>query len=107
MHTVEEWFRRYGYWIIIGNRFLAGTRAVVSFFAGMSGLHLGKTLVLSFISAAVWNGILVAAGYALGRNFERIGFYLTTYAQVVTAIVVVILIVVVARYIYRRNRPAP
>ena len=32
VHKVETWFKTYGYWIVIANRFLAGTRAVVSFF---------------------------------------------------------------------------
>ncbi|HEY6951552.1 MAG TPA: DedA family protein, partial [Bacteroidota bacterium] len=34
VHKVEGWFHKYGYWVVVGNRFLSGTRAVVSFFAG-------------------------------------------------------------------------
>jgi len=100
---VEEWFARYGYWIIIANRFLAGTRAVVSFFAGMSELKLFKTTVLSFLSALVWNSILVAAGFYLGKNWERVGFYLSTYSQVVTAIIVLAIIVWIVKLIYQKN----
>ncbi|MFA6233581.1 MAG: DedA family protein, partial [Bacteroidota bacterium] len=40
VHRVEAWFRHYGYWVIIGNRFLAGTRAVISFVAGVSEMNL-------------------------------------------------------------------
>ncbi len=100
---VEGWFRRYGYWIIVGNRFLAGTRAVVSFFAGMSELKLVRTTLLSAASALAWNLILVTSGYYLGQNWQRIGFYLSTYSQVVTALIVLIVLVWLVRFFSRRN----
>jgi membrane protein DedA with SNARE-associated domain len=103
VRTVHGWFERYGYWLIIANRFLAGTRAVIAFFAGMSDLRLGTTIALSFVSALLWNGILVTAGFVLGSNWERVGFYLSTYSQVVTGIVILVVIVLVIRYFSTRN----
>jgi membrane protein DedA with SNARE-associated domain len=103
VHKVEAWFRRYGYWIIVANRFLAGTRAVVSFFAGLSKLNLPVTTLLCLVSALAWNSILVSGGYVLGHNWERITFYLTGYAQVVTAIVIVVVLILIAKYLYKRN----
>jgi len=103
VRTVHGWFERYGYWLIIVNRFLAGTRAVVAFFAGMSDLRLGTTVALSSASALLWNGILVTAGFVLGNNWERVGFYLSTYSQVVTGIVILVVIVLVIRYFSTRN----
>ena len=100
---VEGWFARYGYWIIIGNRFLSGTRAVVSFFAGMSELKLIRTMALSFVSSLAWNAILVTGGFYLGQNWQRIGFYLSTYSQIVTGIIVVIVLILIARYFYKKN----
>ncbi|MER3457615.1 MAG: DedA family protein, partial [Chloroflexota bacterium] len=43
---VEAMFRKYGYGVIIANRFLGGTRAIVSFFAGMARMNLAKTTAL-------------------------------------------------------------
>jgi membrane protein DedA with SNARE-associated domain len=103
VRKVETWFRRYGYWIIVANRFLSGTRAVVSFFAGMSELNLLKTTLLSLVSALAWNSILITGGYYLGKNWQRIGFYLSTYGQIVTALLVIIVIVLVARFLYKKN----
>lgn len=103
VRKVEGWFKRYGYWIIIANRFLAGTRAVVSFFAGMSGLGLLWTSILSFFSALAWNAILVGAGWYFGQHWKKINFYLNVYGQVVTAIVVVIAIILVVRYFYGKG----
>jgi len=89
---VEAWFRRFGYSVVVANRFLAGTRAVVSFFAGISDLRLLPCVVLSFVSALIWNTLLVTAGYGLGANWREIGDYLQTYGEVVTVSVVVLLI---------------
>jgi membrane protein DedA with SNARE-associated domain len=106
VHKVESWFVKYGYWIIIANRFLAGTRAVVSFFAGMSGLKLPVTTLLCLLSALIWNSLLITGGYLLGNNWERIGFYISTYSQVVTGLVVLIVIIFVARYFAKSSRKA-
>ncbi len=104
VRKVEAWFVKYGYWIIVANRFLAGTRAVVSFFAGMSELDLLKTTTLSFFSALLWNAVLVTVGLYLGQNWERIGYYLSTYSQIVTGVLVLVVIVFVARYVYNKNK---
>lgn len=100
---VEGWFRKYGYWIIIANRFLAGTRAVVSFFAGLSHMRILPTTALCFFSALAWNAILVTSGNILGHNWERIGVYLATYSQTVTAIIILIALVLLVRYILRKK----
>lgn len=83
VQKVERWFRRYGYWVVVANRFLSGTRAVVSFFAGLSEMNFTVTTILSFASAAVWNLILVSGGNELGRNWHVIGRFITTYSQVI------------------------
>lgn len=104
VRKVEGWFSRYGYWIIIANRFLSGTRAVVSFFAGMSKLTLLRTTVLCFLSACAWNCILLTGGYSLGQNWQRLGFYLTTYSEIVSAIIIFVALGLAARYFYvKRN----
>lgn len=104
VHKVENWFRKYGYWVIIANRFLAGTRAVVSFFAGLSELSLWRTTILSFVSAMMWNTILIMAGKALGDNWSSIAIYLETYSKAVTLFVLMIALVVVARYFYKNQQ---
>jgi membrane protein DedA with SNARE-associated domain len=103
IRKVEHWFSHHGYWIIVGNRFLAGTRAVVSFFAGMSRLKLLPTTLLSFVSALAWNALLVTGGYYLGQNWQRIGFYLSTYSQIVTALVVIAVLVFSIRFFVKRT----
>ena len=103
VRKVEAWFQKYGYGLIVANRFLAGTRAVISFAAGVSELSLWKTVLLSFVSSGAWNFLLLSAGKKLGENWRTIGLYLETYSTVVTAILLVIVLAALFRWWYRRN----
>jgi membrane protein DedA with SNARE-associated domain len=87
VRKVEQWFQRYGYWIIVANRFLAGTRAAVAFCAGASEMNLRRTTILSAISALAWNTLLVYFGFTLGENWRSIGDYLSTYSLVVSIVI--------------------
>lgn len=98
LHRSEAWFARYGYWLIVANRFLAGTRAVVPFFAGISVLDFTRTSVLSLVSSTLWYGILIYAGYSLGEHWEKVGFFLKTYSEAMTVLVVVVAVIIFVRY---------
>jgi len=104
LHKFEKWFTKYGLWLIVGNRFLTGTRAFVSFFAGMSELNFKRTTILSFISSALWYAILVSAGYSLGKHWERIGFYLKTYSIAITTLVIIGIIITVIRFYIQKRK---
>ncbi len=84
IHKVEHWFRRHGYWVVIANRFLSGTRAVISFFCGMSEMRFIPTATLSALSALLWNAIIIGLGMSLGENWQTIVDYLTTYSRIIT-----------------------
>jgi membrane protein DedA with SNARE-associated domain len=103
VRKVDAWFRQYGLWLIVANRFLAGTRAVVSFFAGMAQLRLLPTILLCALSAFLWNALLITGGYYLGNNWREIGGYLGTYSEAVTGLIVVLGVFFIARYVYRRK----
>ena len=104
IHKIESWFRKYGYWIIIANRFLSGTRAIVSFFAGMSELNLTWTTILCFCSALLWNALLLCFGRLLGQNWRSIGLYLSTYSQFATGTIIAVAVTWICWRIYKRNR---
>ena len=103
VHKVEAWFKKYGYWVVIANRFLAGTRAVVSFFTGMSELMLWRTAILSFLSSLLWNFILLFAGKELGKNWREISFYLVTYGKIITVVLILVIIIFVGRNYYKNR----
>ncbi len=104
VEKVERWFRKYGYWVIAANRFMAGTRAVVSFFAGLSEMNVLKTAILSAVSSALWYSILIYAGFMLGDNWREIGGYLQTYSLVITIIITVVILLFLVRQIVKKRK---
>jgi len=68
----EVWFNRYGYGLILMNRFFPGIRSAIALFGGFSRLRLPIVVLLSLVSAAVWNLIWISMGYALGSNWDHV-----------------------------------
>jgi len=101
---VEGWFQKWGYWIIVINRFLSGTRAVVSFFAGMSGLKVRKTTFLSAISALLWNCILIILGMEFSSNWKVIYSKVESYGNWLFIAIGLIILFFILRYIIRSKK---
>jgi len=70
--SAEKWFNRYGYYVVVLNRFLPGLRSVISIVAGVSHLHGLKVFLLSIVSAMGWNIIWIYSGYTLGNNWDMV-----------------------------------
>lgn len=103
--SVENWFNKYGYAVILANRFLPGTRSVISFFAGLSELKIPRTIILATISALVWNVIIIYLGIIFGNNIERVDFYLSRYQEIVLILTgVVILFLVVRHFFFNKKK---
>ena len=104
IEKVEIWFRKYGYMVIVANRFMPGTRAVISFFAGISNLESKKTTLLCFISALAWNIIMLYLGFIFGDNVAKVDEYLTTYSNIVIVITILIILFFVVRFFFRKRK---
>lgn len=104
LHKTDLWFAKYGYWIVLANRFLPGTRSVISFFSGVHELNVLKTFLFALISAFIWNVIIIELGMMLGNNVELIDYYLTTYSNIVIAITIIVLIFFGVRYYIKKKK---
>ena len=100
IQLAENWFAKYGYKVILANRFLSGIRSIISLFCGVSKLDVKRVLIYSTISASVWNILLIIAGIQLGKNWQEIEYYLSNYAKVIFSV----LGVIIAYFIYRKFR---
>lgn len=89
---VERWFAKYHGLIIIVNRFLAGTRGVVSFVAGHSRLPFFRTTMYCLISATAWNALMIWLGMLFGANWRVVESYIGTYGWVITGALAVLFI---------------
>jgi membrane-associated protein len=92
----HTWFNRWGYFLILANRFFIGIRPFFFVAAGMYKLPLAKVLICGAISAIIFNGCIMALGYFLGNNFEVIMGILNTYSKFVYVILGLIVLVFIA-----------
>ncbi len=104
IEKAETAFRKWGYYLIVANRFLPGTRAVISFFGGMSRLDVHKTMFLSSISSLLWNIILIYLGIFFGENVALVDRYLNTYSNIVVAVTAIVILLLVINYFIKKKR---
>ncbi len=93
VEKVQTWFDRYHGLIIVLNRFLAGTRAVIAFAAGMTHMPFPRTIIYCAVSAAAWNALLLWLGSLAGTRWRDVDGYLSTYGWIITVAMVAALIV--------------
>ncbi len=104
LDKAENWFNKYGYFVILINRFLPGTRSVISLFSGLSGLAVKRTILLAGISAFVWNSIIIYLGMLFGDNVEAVDGYLTSYSNIVLILTGVAAVIALIMYFIKKRR---
>ncbi|HNW29473.1 MAG TPA: DedA family protein [Spirochaetota bacterium] len=101
--AAERWFERYGYFVVLANRFLPGIRSVISLVSGITRLNLIKVVLLTLVSASVWNLIWIQVGFVLGNNWqmvrEKAGILIERYN---IAMGIIIALAVVCFIIYKK-----
>lgn len=83
---VRGWLKRWGYGVVAANRFLSGTRSIISLTTGMATMPAGRTLLWCTVSAAVWTGLITWGGYAVGENWAVIADYLRVYGWIILSL---------------------
>ena len=104
IEKVEAWFTKYGYWVIAVNRFMPGTRSVISLFAGLSELEVKRTIILSTLSALGWNMIILYLGMIFGRNVKKVDRLLDTYSDIVLAITAAAIIIYLIQFLIQKKK---
>jgi len=97
-------FERHGAAYIAVNRFLPGIRALIFVAAGAAKLPLGRVLAYGAISALLWNGLLIGAGFAVGENWELLLDLLRRYTAAVWIAIGAAALALVGFAILRRAR---
>lgn len=90
----SDWFSRHGAWAVFGCRLVPGLRSLISLPAGINRMPLPVFVTCTLLGSALWTGLLVGVGYALGANFEQVGKFIDPLAKAT-------LVVIVAWYAWR------
>lgn len=97
----KRWMDKYGQGVILANRFLAGTRSVISITAGITKTKVYTTIISSSISSLLWNTILLGMGWFVHENWQVIGHYLNVYGWIILSSIVVFIAI---RFFYKRKK---
>ena len=99
----ERWLSRYGVALILGNRFLSGIRSVIAIGAGLGRMPWPTVVLCSSIGMAVWNGLLLYAGFLVGESWEQVAEVLAQYNRVLVGILCLVGAVLLGRW-WRKRR---
>lgn len=88
----EEWFHKHDQSTVFFGRMLPIFRSLISLPAGVIKMNLAWFTLLTTAGAAIWNTVLVGAGYVLGENWHLVEQYVGILSYVVAAVVVVLLV---------------
>ncbi|MWV54085.1 DedA family protein [Chlorobium phaeovibrioides] len=104
MVALRRKYAAHGYIAVLVNRFLFGSRAVISIMAGLMHLKVMRVLGAAMVSAFAWNVLLLYSGSLLGDNWQHIDRYATLFSLPVTGGIVLLLIFSLWRYMKRRKQ---
>lgn len=107
LHRLQERMRKVGTWLLLGNRFLPGVRALIFVAAGAAQMPLPRVLILGAISAVAHTAVVLALGAAVGGNLEKLEAIVSRYQ---TAFLLALLALAAAagiRWGFRRFRTRP
>jgi membrane protein DedA with SNARE-associated domain len=100
----EEWFRKYGYFLILLNRFFPGIRSVISIAGGISQLRVLRVTLLALISASIWNLIWIALGYSIGTNWDVVKEKMAQLMFNYNLTILILLGIVIAIFLFKITR---
>lgn len=103
MDRTERWFARHGYPAVLFGRLLPVIRSLVSVPAGTTGMKLLPFVAFTTLGSAVWNSLLILAGYELGRRWQLVEQYVSWLQYVVVGLLVLLAVRFVVRRLRRRR----
>ena len=104
LKKADIWFLKYGYNLILINRFMPGTRSVISFFSGVHRLKPIRTFTFATISAFIWNAFLFFLGIILGNNLELVDHALAKYSTIAAIITVLVVAVILIKLLWKKKK---
>lgn len=102
LNKVRSWMQKWGVGVVLANRFLAGTRSVISLAAGLGHTRISSTVLCSAISSVLWNGILLGFGWVVHENWRLIGEYLSIYGKVILGVLSLYVLIRIGIHYYRK-----
>ena len=86
----DQWFDRHGGLAVMICRVVPIVRSLISIPAGLRRMPLGMFILYTAAGSAIWNTVLIGAGWILGDNWERVAHYVDYFEYLAIAAVLII-----------------
>ncbi|ATE57993.1 hypothetical protein CNX65_05160 [Actinosynnema pretiosum] len=96
----EQWFVKHGSATVFFGRMIPIFRSMISIPAGVERMPLVKFTLLTTAGSAIWNSVLILAGFFLGEQWHLV----ETYAGVLSKVVVVLVLVGLVAFVVWKLR---
>ncbi|MDQ5826340.1 MAG: DedA family protein [Chloroflexota bacterium] len=103
LERAQAWFDRHGTWAVLLARLVPGVRSLISVPAGISEMPFWRFSIFTIVGSAIWNGVLVGAGMALGANWQQVEQLLKPLSPFIYGLLALVLIAFVARRLWARR----
>jgi SNARE associated golgi protein-like protein len=104
IERAEAWFVRRGPLAVLLGRVVPVVRSLISIPAGIERMKLLPFTLYTAIGSALWNSVLIGAGYALGANWAIVEEWISRYQLIVFGLAGIALIVwMVRKWTVRRS----
>lgn len=105
IERAEAWFVRRGPLAVLLGRVVPVVRSLISIPAGIERMKLLPFTLYTAIGSALWNSVLIGAGYALGANWAIVEEWISRYQLIVFGLAGIALAVwMVRKWTARRSR---
>jgi membrane protein DedA with SNARE-associated domain len=106
LEQVQRWFTRYGAGTLLCSRFIVGARVAVAFGAGLSKFPPIRMVLYSYISGALFHGLLIALSLLMYAYIEELAEWFNLYNKIILVIVaaLVIMWIIVVAHRFRNER---
>lgn len=101
LDQAKGWFDHHGGAAVLIGRMVPSVRSLISIPAGIAHMPLGRFTLYTTLGSAIWNALLVGAGWAFGGQWERVEPYLAVFEW---ATIILIVGSVVWWFVGRRGR---
>ena len=97
------WFDRHDKAATFFGRMIPGVRTMISVPAGLAGMGLAQFLIYTTAGSALWNVALIASGYLLQANYDRVANYLNPITNLIIGGIVLAYLYRVVRQLWQRR----
>jgi membrane protein DedA with SNARE-associated domain len=102
LSKIENWFRRWGIWVLLFSRFVAGARSVIALAAGVGNVPVKRMGIFTLISFCLWNGFLIGGMYLLKSNWPKLTHMIKSYNMALVIASAILLLIWLA-VVYKRS----